>query len=178
MEKAAEETVLQEGKRAARRPARGSPAGLLLFTGFAFGAAAVALALIPRFAPDFNWAVKKLARMGVTSAPIGAAGCAIFALGLVSRGQSRVLAILNEVNQAEGRRMVVLYDARSPSIRPVALAALAEDLPDSARVVLWGVSSETYNQMLGVSSGVAKWLVCGKDFTTHDVVAQCARIVG
>lgn len=91
---------------------------------------------------------------------------------------SNVLAILHEVNEAEGRRVVVLYDARSPSIRAVALAALAEDLPDSARVVLWGVSSETYGQMLDVSANVAKWLSCGTDFTTHDVVAQCARMVG
>jgi hypothetical protein len=91
---------------------------------------------------------------------------------------SNVLAILHEVNGSEGRRVVVLYDARSPSIRAIALAALAEDLPDSARVVLWGVSSETYSQMLGVSANVAKWLSCGTDFTTHDVVAQCARMVG
>jgi hypothetical protein len=91
---------------------------------------------------------------------------------------SNVLAILHEVNGSEGRRVVVLYDARSPSIRAIALAALAEDLPDSARVVLWGVSSETYSQMLGVSANVANWLSCGTDFTTHDVVAQCARMVG
>jgi hypothetical protein len=91
---------------------------------------------------------------------------------------SNVLAILHEVNGAQDRRVVVLYDARSPSIRAIALAALAEDLPDSARVVLWGVSSETYGQMLGVSANVAKWLSCGTDFTTHDVVAQCARMVG
>lgn len=91
---------------------------------------------------------------------------------------SNVLSILHAVNSAAGRRVVVLYDARSPSIRAVALAALAEDLPESASVILWGVSSETYAQMLEVSTNVAKWMSCGADFTTHDVVAQCARMVG
>jgi len=89
-----------------------------------------------------------------------------------------MVAIVQELERAGSRRVVIVLDAKMPSVKPLAFAALAEELPASTRVVLWGVGSQTYSKMLAVSASVSKWLLCSKSSTTQDVVAHCARIVG
>ncbi|HEV8244284.1 MAG TPA: hypothetical protein VGP93_00815 [Polyangiaceae bacterium] len=89
-----------------------------------------------------------------------------------------VLSMFQDLAEAGERRVVVVLDAKSPSVRPLSLAAVADDLPPGTRVVLWGVGSDVYAKMLTVSVAVAKWLVCGTESSTSEVVAQCARIVG
>jgi hypothetical protein len=89
-----------------------------------------------------------------------------------------VIGLLQELAGCAERKAVIVLDARSPSLRPLSLAAIAEELPPSVRVVLWGVGSDVYAKMLAVSGTVAKWLVCGTESPTAEVVAQCARLVG
>ncbi len=89
-----------------------------------------------------------------------------------------LLTMLQELTDAADRRVVIVLDAKSPSVRPLALAAVADELPKDARVVLWGIGADVYAKMLTVSPSVAKWLVCGTESSTSEVVAQCARIVG
>ena len=74
-------------------------------------------------------------------------------------------------------RVVVVIDARSPSVKPLSLAAIADDVPPSARVVLWGMNRDGYARMLRMSGAVCDWLVCDSACPTGDVVAQCVRLV-
>ncbi len=89
-----------------------------------------------------------------------------------------LMSMFQDLGDAANRRVVIVLDARSPSVRPLSLAAVADELPKDAKVVLWGVGSDVYAKMLAVSTSVAKWLVCGTESSTSEVVAQCARIVG
>jgi len=89
-----------------------------------------------------------------------------------------LLAMIGELREAGGRRVVLVIDARSPSVKPLAMAALADDLPDTTRVVLWGMSGENYAKMMRLSPAVSHWLLCGVDCPTSEVVAQCVRLVG
>jgi hypothetical protein len=88
------------------------------------------------------------------------------------------LAMLEDLASASDRRLVIVLDARAPSVRPLSLAAIADELPPGTQVLLWGVGADVYSKMLVVSSAVAKWLVCGTESPTAEVVAQCARLVG
>ncbi|HVJ15137.1 MAG TPA: hypothetical protein VM686_06835 [Polyangiaceae bacterium] len=89
-----------------------------------------------------------------------------------------LLAMIGELREAGGRRVVLVIDARSPSVKPLALAALADDLPATTRVVLWGMTGENYAKMLRLSPVVSRWLLCGIDCPTSEIVAQCVRLVG
>jgi hypothetical protein len=89
-----------------------------------------------------------------------------------------LVELLGDLREAGGRRVVLVIDARSPSVKPLALAALADELPASARVVVWGMSSDQYARMLRLSPAVSSWLSCGQGTPTSEVVAQCVRLVG
>ncbi|HVJ16347.1 MAG TPA: hypothetical protein VM686_12985 [Polyangiaceae bacterium] len=89
-----------------------------------------------------------------------------------------VSAMFQDLAAASERRIVIVLDARAPSVRPLSLAAIADELPPGTKVVLWGVGADVYSKMLIVSGSVAKWLVCGTESPTSEVVAQCARLVG
>jgi hypothetical protein len=89
-----------------------------------------------------------------------------------------LLSLLDELRQGGQRRVVLVIDARSPSVKPLSLAAIADELPATTRVVLWGMSNENYAKMLRLSPAVAGWLVCGISCPTSEVVAQCVRLVG
>jgi len=87
-------------------------------------------------------------------------------------------SMFQELTEAPDRRVVIVLDAKSPSMRPLSLAAVADELPKDIRVLLWGVGSDVYAKMLAVSTAVAKWMVVGTESSTREVVAHCARIVG
>ncbi len=89
-----------------------------------------------------------------------------------------LMSMIGALREAGGRRVVLVIDARSPSVKPLAMAALADDLPPTARVVLWGMSGENYAKMMRLSPAVSHWLLCGVDCPTSEVVAQCVRLVG
>jgi hypothetical protein len=78
----------------------------------------------------------------------------------------------------EGLRVVIVLDGKHPAIRPLALAALAEELNASTQVLLWGVQPHLHAKMRNVSVATEKWLVYGADATTNELVARCAKIVG
>jgi hypothetical protein len=78
----------------------------------------------------------------------------------------------------EAARVVVVLDGRNPALRPLALAALAEEMSPSTQVLLWGVPPHLHAKMRNVSVATEKWLVYGADATTNELVARCAKIVG
>jgi hypothetical protein len=89
-------------------------------------------------------------------------------------GASTLLARLPTVET----RAVVLLDGKNPGIRPLTLAALAEEFPKGVEVVLWGVPTHVHARMCGISAAAERWLVCGGSSTPDEVVAECARILG
>lgn len=89
-------------------------------------------------------------------------------------GASALLARLPTVET----RAVVVLDGKNPGIRPLTLAALAEEFPKGVQVVLWGVPMHVHARMCGISAATERWLVCGGSSTADEVVAECAKILG
>jgi hypothetical protein len=79
---------------------------------------------------------------------------------------------------SEQARTVVVLDGKNPGVRPLALAALAEDLGAETQVLLWGVAPHLHAKMRNISVVTEKWLVYGTDAPTNELVARCAKIVG
>jgi len=74
-------------------------------------------------------------------------------------------------------RTVLLLDCRSPSVRPVSVAALAEELPPTLRVVLWGASPELRSRLLSVSPRCQSWIGIAQDTSLEDLAGRCAILV-
>ena len=91
---------------------------------------------------------------------------------------SRLIDLLLDIQDAGDRKTVIVIDGHSPPIRPEALAALSEELPENVRVVLWGGSALVATQLSALFPRVAEWLVCTADTPFSDLVDQCAEIVG
>jgi hypothetical protein len=89
-------------------------------------------------------------------------------------GASALLARLATVET----RAVIVLDGKNPGIRPLTLAALAEEFPPGVEVILWGVPMHVHARMCGISATTEGWLVCGGSSTTDEVVARCAKILG
>ncbi len=74
-------------------------------------------------------------------------------------------------------RVAVLVDCRRPSIRPTAIAALADELPTSVSVILWGPSPEQERAVLAVSPAVGRWTIVRGDVRPKELALRCAEIV-
>ena len=87
-------------------------------------------------------------------------------------------ALLKRLADVGGPRTVIVLDGRSPSIRPLTLAALAEEFPAGTTVLLWGVQAHLHARMCTISAAAEKWTVYAGDTTTNEIVAECVKIVG
>lgn len=90
-------------------------------------------------------------------------------------GATGLMVRLAEVG---GPRAVIVLDGKNPGIRPLTLAALADELPAGTTVILWGVQPHLHARMCTISALAEKWLVYAGDATSTEVVAHCAKIVG
>jgi hypothetical protein len=88
-----------------------------------------------------------------------------------------VRELVAKLGANEGSNIVVVLDGKNPAVRPLALAALAEEMSERTQVLLWGVAPHLHAKMRNVSSATEKWLVYGADATTSELVARCAKIV-
>jgi hypothetical protein len=91
---------------------------------------------------------------------------------------SSATALMTRVSEIGSTRAVVVLDGRNPSIRPLSLAALGEELPPETKVVLWGVPTHVHAKMCSVSVLAERWLVYAGQTTPDELVAECARILG
>ncbi len=91
---------------------------------------------------------------------------------------SRLLDLLLDLQDAGDRRAVIVIDAHVSPIRPEALAALCDELPENVRVMWWGGSHEYAERLSELFPRVAEWLICPDDSTLADVAERCAEIVG
>jgi len=94
----------------------------------------------------------------------------------VARAKS-LISLLQDVTEAGDNRVVIVLDCNQPSIRPIALAALAEDLPSNTEVVLWGATPDLEREILMISSRTGEWLACSSDTSAKDVAGRCAQLV-
>jgi len=89
-----------------------------------------------------------------------------------------VMELLKALGEAPEARSVIVLDCRRPSIRPIALAALADELPPNVQVVLWGASKGLRYQLARLSPSASSWLNCSEDDDLQSVALCCESLVG
>jgi len=89
-----------------------------------------------------------------------------------------VISLLAALNDLKGMSAVIVLDCRRPSIRPMALAILADELPLNVQVMLWGADAALREQLEQLSPGVARWLGCEQDDDLQTVARKCGDVVG
>ncbi|MEB2311252.1 MAG: hypothetical protein OZ921_01670 [Sorangiineae bacterium] len=85
--------------------------------------------------------------------------------------------LLDELDGVGRERVAILFDCRSPPIRATALAALADELPAAAQVVLWGASGDLTRALLAISPKTIDWVNCRGDARAKDVAERCSLLV-
>jgi hypothetical protein len=91
---------------------------------------------------------------------------------------SGVRELIAHLDENDAVRSVIVLDGKNPALRPLVLAALAEEMDDRTQVLLWGIAPHLHAKMRTISSATEKWLVYGSDATTTELVARCAKLVG
>ncbi|HEY6728190.1 MAG TPA: hypothetical protein VI197_29475 [Polyangiaceae bacterium] len=89
-----------------------------------------------------------------------------------------VISLLAALNELKDTAAVIVLDCRRPSIRPMALAILADELPATVQVMLWGADVTLRHQLEQLSPGVARWLSCDQDDDLQAVADKCSAFVG
>lgn len=88
-----------------------------------------------------------------------------------------VFGLLAAVNELGDARAVIVLDCKRPSIRPMALAILADELPPNVLVMLWGTDRTTRLQLEQLSPGVARWHSCNETDDLQAVARHCTAVV-
>ena len=88
-----------------------------------------------------------------------------------------VMDLLHRIQDASQARSVIVLDCRQPSVRPLTLAALAEELPVSTRVVLVAATPELMKKLGGISPATSGWLTLGSSAHPKEIAARCAELV-
>lgn len=91
---------------------------------------------------------------------------------------SSVRELVKDLDALDEARIAILIDCRRPSLRPTAVAALADELPPNVRVVLWGASVEQERGVLAVSPNASRWIVLQADVRPKEIAKRCADLVG
>lgn len=86
-------------------------------------------------------------------------------------------SLLHDLENAADAPSVIVLDCAQPSIRPVALAALADDLPATTKVVLWGATTEIEEHVRRVLPAASRWISVSGAALAKDVAARCAELV-
>jgi hypothetical protein len=74
------------------------------------------------------------------------------------------------------RRVAVLVDCRRPSVRPVAVAALADELPSTATVLLWRPSVDDERAVQTVAPESALWPRL-PPLSVEELIEECVALV-
>lgn len=89
-----------------------------------------------------------------------------------------VRELVRDLEVLADSRVVLLVDCRRPSVRPTAIAALADELPTTVSVVLWGPNEEQERAILAVSPAVRRWITVQSDVRPKELAFRCAELVG
>ncbi len=90
----------------------------------------------------------------------------------VARVASITELLLGVVN-ARARRIVIVFDAFTPVTRAAALAAVQEELPESARIVVWGGMLDRSPELTREFPRSRAWLLCSERTSLEEVVDCC-----
>jgi hypothetical protein len=94
-------------------------------------------------------------------------------------GRARVVNVSNVLDlvqhAAEPHALVVL-DCNRPAVRPVAVAALAEELPARTRVMLWGPSVDDEDAIRTLSAATDRWIRCDSA-APASLAKRCVELV-
>lgn len=82
------------------------------------------------------------------------------------------------LDAAPKSKVVLVVDCPNATIRPTAVAALADELSHRVSVILWGADAATYQEVLRVSPRAERFLMCAVTASADAVVARCRAIVG
>lgn len=88
-----------------------------------------------------------------------------------------IIDLLHRIEDAAHARSVIVLDCRQPSVRPAALAALAEDLPLSTHVVLVGATPELMKKLADIAPSTSGWLALGSSARPKEIAARCVELV-
>jgi hypothetical protein len=73
-----------------------------------------------------------------------------------------------------GDTKLIVLDCVHPSVRAETLLAMQPELPEGARVVLWGEAPELERQLATLGDGLPDtWVLCGPNASAPDVAAVC-----
>lgn len=80
------------------------------------------------------------------------------------------LEVLDNLDDRESDMVVV--DCRRPAVSVETLLALAPEMPEDSRVVLWGERHDLEHHLSQLGSGMPSgWICCGPDASAEDVAA-------
>jgi hypothetical protein len=88
-----------------------------------------------------------------------------------------IMGLLHDLEDTSHARSVIVIDCKNPSINPTAMAALADELPATVQVVLWGATPELESALRAISEKTADWLYCGADLRAKEIAARCVELV-
>ncbi|MBN2191619.1 MAG: hypothetical protein JW751_02285 [Polyangiaceae bacterium] len=97
---------------------------------------------------------------------------------LGDRAEVRVVNdVLDLVGEAVAqRRVLVVIDCNRPSVRPVAVAALVDELPQAVAVLLWAPSEDDEAAIRTVAPETASWHRCGASAAAR-LAIRCVELV-
>lgn len=85
--------------------------------------------------------------------------------------------LLHRLEDAAHSRSVIVLDCRQPSLRPAALAALADELPVSTKVVLVAATPELRRELSAISPVAGTWLMLSASARPKEIAARCVELV-
>jgi len=91
---------------------------------------------------------------------------------------SRMTEIIGDLDVSLKRRALIVLDCREPLVRPQALAGLADELPETVRVVLWGAQPPLVRILHQISSATTRWAVLAPEMTETELAERCVAMVG
>lgn len=87
-----------------------------------------------------------------------------------------VFSVLHAVEDFAGQKLVVVLDCEQPSIRPAALAALADDLTD-VEVVLFRASADVRRTAIAICPAAKRWVTFESKAPARHVAEHCLELV-
>ena len=97
------------------------------------------------------------------------------------QGEVAELASLRElvlsVASMADPRIVAIVDCRRPSIRPTAIAALADELSPAVTVLLWGASPQTLSVVRAISHAASAFLPYSAESSAEKIAADCKALL-
>ncbi len=87
-----------------------------------------------------------------------------------------VFALVGHLEAAQGLSVLVIVDCQAPSIRPTAIAALADELGDQ-QVLLYRTTPGTEQALLRVSAECARFVCCEAGEAPRELARRCIELV-